>query len=285
MSWMHATRLFSVLSILFQHFSSPLILFFFPSHHFSFHIMSLWCISSDFVLTLFLVLMLISFSRLILMLLFSFWSHLVSSSALNAFLLFSLFCLTFFFWPIWTGLNASLLFSSNLCFSCLSFWCFPPIWPHLQLLCTYVHSSHLVSSGLISTQWSLFLFWHFSSFVILFFSHFYFSLPYLTLMHHVWSLFSFCSNFNASLPFSFVLFCLFPSDSLFSLISSIFFWSILMFLFSSCVIISFPGLVSSGLISSLHCFDAILLILFYLCLVSSSHFFLSHFDVSLLILC
>ncbi len=65
MSWMHATSLFSVLSNTFLLLSS-------------FRLMSLWCISSDFVLTLFLVLMLISFFRLILMLLFSFgpiWSH------------------------------------------------------------------------------------------------------------------------------------------------------------------------------------------------------------------
>ncbi len=87
------------------------------------------------------------------------WSHLVSSSSLNAFSfdpseLVQCFC----------------YFSSNLCYSCLSH--FDVSFPFGLILSYYMHicliMSILISLGLISTQCFLILFWHVSSFIILF---------------------------------------------------------------------------------------------------------------------
>ncbi len=85
------------------------------------------------------------------------WSHLVSSSSLNAFLLFSLFCLTFFFWLIWTG--PMLLFFSHL--TSVILVCLILMFPsHLALswatICTLV-SSCLCSSHQVSFILNAFL--------------------------------------------------------------------------------------------------------------------------------
>ncbi len=159
------------------------------------------------------------------------WSHLVSSSSLNAFLLFSLFCLTFFFWLIWTGLNASVLFSSNLCYSCLSH--FDVSFPFGLILSYYMYTclimSMLISSGLIYTQCFLILFWHVSSFIILF-----------CLISIASCLISFwCIMFDPFSHFVLTTMLLFHSHlygffSSFSIDYSFFFWFILTFLFSSC---------------------------------------------------
>ncbi len=198
------------------------------------------------------------------------WSHLVSSSSLNAFLLFSLFYLIFFFWPIWTGpmlLFFSHLTSVILCYSV----CLILIFPFGLILSYYMHTclimSMLISSGLISTQCFLILFWHVSSFIISIssclisfwcimvdpFSRFVLTTMFLFRSH----LYGFFSSFSIDYNFFSGSSWCFSSHRV--LLSNLFPWS---------------RPIRSHLFSTLFWHYFSLLILFFLCLVTSSHFFL-----------